>query len=237
MNKTLQILLAEDDETLGYLVKESLEKTGYKVFLAANGEIALDFFATNSFDLCLLDIMMPLRDGLTLSKLIRKKNSQIPIIFLTAKQQERDKIEAFKNGADDYLTKPFSMTELMLRIEAIMRRVNAAQNNIKSNLISTTFELCRFEFDYSQRTLVGFNETKILSAREADLLKLFCENKNTLINRSYILKEIWKDDDYFMAKTMDVFITRLRKLLKSEENLEIKNLYGTGFKLVIKQTT
>lgn len=234
MNKALHILFAEDDPTLSYLVKESLEKAGHLLTLAPNGEVAFDIFINSAFDLCLLDIMMPVKDGLSLSKQIRKKNSKIPIIFLTAKQHEKDKIEAFKNGADDYIVKPFSMTELLLRINAIMRRINSVTENSSEQNPTNKFKFGKFEFDYAQRLLIGFHETKILSAREADLLKLFCENKNTLLYRSHILKEIWKDDDYFMAKTMDVFITRLRKLLKSDTSIEIRNLYGTGFKLVIK---
>jgi two-component system, OmpR family, response regulator len=234
MMKALNILFAEDDQTLGYLVKENLEQKGHSVTIVENGEKAQNELDDKSFDLCLLDIMMPAVDGLTLSSRIRKNNQQLPIIFLTAKQQEADKIAAFKNGADDYLIKPFSLTELNLRIEAVMRRV-LMRTGPEIFREQTQFTLGRLLFDYEQRTLTGFDEIKVLSSREADLLKLFCLNKNVLLNRSYILKEIWRNDDYFMARTMDVFITRLRKLIKKENNIEIKNLYGTGFKMTVKE--
>lgn len=237
MKTILSILVAEDDQTLGFLLKENLEQQGYSIMLATNGADALEFFHKKKFDLCLLDIMLPLKDGLNLCRDIRKKDPDMPVIFLTAKNQERDKIEGLKTGADDYLTKPFSMKELLLRIEAIMRRVHRHHPLYKAHARISVYQLGHLIFDYAQRSLAGKSYVKTLSTREADLLKLFCDNQNELLNRSYILKEIWKDDDYFLNKTMDVFITRLRKLLKDEPGVQIRNLYGTGFKMVVPQTS
>lgn len=227
-----KILAVEDDENLGYLIKENLETMGYDVILCENGNKGLTVFRQNEFQLCILDIMMPLKDGITVAKEIRKINDMVPIIFLTSLRMEKDRIAAFQSGADDFITKPFSMKELALRINAITRRIYQKSSTAPPNYI---FKLGSSSFDSEKRILTVHGENKSLSMREAELLKLFCENKNTLLYRNYILNKIWKNDDYFIAKSMDVYITRLRKLIKNDRALEIQNLYGTGFKFVVKE--
>jgi len=236
MQATINILMVEDDVNLGYLLKENFAGKGLQVHLSRDGEEGWKAFSEFSFDLVLLDIMMPKKDGFSLAKMIRKANEAMPIIFLTAKTFEEDKIEGFTIGCDDYVTKPFSAKELYLRIQAILKRAAlkpgpvslSSQRDIKVGL---------FVFDYENRRLslaIG-GETKKLSTKEAELLLIFCENRNHLLNRSQILKRVWENDDYFAAKSMDVYLTRLRKLLKPDPGIEIQNVHGTGYRLMVTQ--
>lgn len=223
------LLLAEDDPNLGMLLKEYLEAKGFEVSLAVNGEEALNLFLTGTFSLCILDVMMPKKDGFTLAQEIRLKDPAIPVIFLTAKSMKEDTLRGFELGADDYLTKPFVMEELLFRIKAILKRTTSGE--IKPE--STIFSIGKFTLDTDTRSLSLENETVHLTTKETALLKLFCENANRTVSRSYALKLIWGDDSYFNARSMDVYITKLRKHLKADPAVRILNLHGEGFKLVV----
>ena len=231
MEKTIKILLAEDDRNLGGLLKEYLIAKKYDAELFENGELALEAYKKNSYELCIFDVMMPKMDGFALAKEIRKTDEQIPIIFLTAKSLKDDLIEGFESGADDYLTKPFSMDELMLRIKAIMRRVGDSS----SKSTQTQFEIGNYKFDaqYQKLTIAGV-ENK-LTTKESELLRLLCINQNSLLDRNDALNEVWADDNYFNARSMDVYITKLRKHLKADERIQIINIHGKGFKLLIEE--
>jgi DNA-binding response OmpR family regulator len=231
MEKTIKILLAEDDTNLGSLLKEYLLAKKYDAELFENGELALEAYNKGSYDLCIFDVMMPKIDGFALAKEIRKVDEQIPIIFLTAKSLKDDLIEGFESGADDYLTKPFSMDELMLRIKAIMRRVGG--DNSKSTQMQ--FELGNYQFDAQKQLLKIDGEEKKLTTKESELLRLLCINQNALLDRNDALNEVWADDNYFNARSMDVYITKLRKHLKADERIQIINIHGKGFKLLIDE--
>ena len=229
MEQKTKLLLAEDDENLGLLLKEYLIAKGYDASLFPDGEAAYKGFVKEHYDICVLDIMMPKKDGFTLAKDIRIINSDIPIIFLTAKNLKEDVLEGFKMGADDYITKPFSMEELILRIEAILRRTSQeSQSNAQQ-----VFTLGRFTFDTRKQILSDGDETVKLTTKESDLLKLLCQNANKVLERNYALKSIWIDDNYFNARSMDVYITKLRKHLKDEPSVEIINVHGKGYKLIV----
>jgi two-component system, OmpR family, response regulator len=229
MEQKVKLLLAEDDENLGLLLKEYLIAKGYDATLFPDGDAAYKGFMNARYDICILDIMMPKKDGFTLAREIRVVNMDIPIIFLTAKNLKEDVFEGFKLGADDYLTKPFSMEELIFRIEAILRRTSqdAQANN------QMIFKLGKFSFDTRKQTLSEGNEMVKLTTKESDLLKLLCQNANKVLERNYALKSIWIDDNYFNARSMDVYITKLRKHLKDEPSIEIINVHGKGYKLII----
>ena len=230
MSNSIKILLVEDDANLGSLLQEYLIAKGYDCQLETDGDKGIKAFLKNEFDLCALDVMMPIKDGFTLAKEIRNTNKEVPIIFLTAKSLKEDKIEGFQSGADDYLTKPFSMEELLLRIKAILRRTNGA-STVKQEL--KYFEIGSLNFDYDRRVLKGKEDPgQKLTSKEADLLKLLCENTNDVLERNVALNKIWKDDSYFNARSMDVYITKLRKYLKADPKLEIVNMHGRGFKLL-----
>jgi len=222
-----RILLAEDDENLGLLLKEYLHAKGYETDLFADGVHAYKGFITDHYDLCLLDIMMPVKDGFTLAREIRQLNSDIPIIFLTAKSMKEDVFEGFKIGADDYITKPFSMEELLFRIEAILRRTKAGQSDQQDH-----FKIGKYIFDANKQELVFGNQTQKLTTKESELLKLLCNHKNKILERNFALRTIWMDDSYFNARSMDVYITKLRKYLKDDTSLEIINVHGKGYKLI-----
>ena len=224
MNK---ILLVEDDPNLGQILAEYLQLKGFDPVLCGDGEEGLSMYMSNQFDLCLLDIMMPKKDGFTLAKEIRSIDKDLPIIFLTAKTMKDDTIEGFKIGADDYITKPFSMEELLLRINAVLRR-SAPKDEDENN----AFNIGDFTFNYNDQTLTTERESMKLTTKEAHLLKLLCQNKNKTLNRSAALKIIWGDDSYFNARSMDVYITKLRKYLKNDEKLNILTVHGEGFKLI-----
>jgi DNA-binding response OmpR family regulator len=227
MIEKVRILLAEDDDNLGVLLNEYLSVKGYETDLAKDGEKALKLFKINSYDLCIFDIMMPKKDGISLAKDVRILNEKIPIIFLTAKSMKEDVLEGFDAGADDYLTKPFIMEELLARVAAILKRTN-----VKIDDTQTIFKLGDSTFDSNKQIITKDNEEIKLTTKESDLLKLLCVNKNEVLERNYALKVIWQDDNYFNARSMDVYITKLRKHLKNEEDIQILNIHGKGFKLL-----
>ena len=231
MAEKLSILLCEDDENLGMLLREYLNAKGYNAELCADGEAGYKAFLKNKYDLCVLDVMMPKMDGFTLAQEIRKVNTEIPVIFLTAKTLKEDVLEGFKIGADDYLTKPFSMEELTFRIEAILRRVRGKKN--KENSI---YQIGRFVFDTQKQVLTLDGRQTKLTTKESELLSLLCAHANEILQRDFALKSIWIDDNYFNARSMDVYITKLRKHLKDDEDVEIINIHGKGYKLIIPET-
>ncbi len=230
MEQKTKLLLAEDDENLGLLLKEYLVAKGFDAELFPDGEAAYKGFMKDHYDICILDVMMPKKDGFTLAKDIRIVNADIPILFLTAKNMKEDVLEGFKLGADDYITKPFSMEELIFRIEAILRRTS--QDSQASS--QQTFTLGRFTFDTLKQTLADGDNVVKLTTKESDLLKLLCQNANKVLERNYALKSIWIDDNYFNARSMDVYITKLRKHLKDEDSVEIINVHGKGYKLILQ---
>ena len=229
MNPKLRILLAEDDQNLGSLLKEYLQAKAYEVDLLPDGEKAFRSFQKSFYDICILDVMMPLKDGFSVAADIRTINKDIPIIFLTAKSMKEDVLEGFKLGADDYITKPFSMEELLFRIEAILRRTKPDFR--QSNQV--VYKLGSYTFDFQKQVLQNEANMHKLTTKESELLKMLCDNANNILERNYALKTIWLDDSYFNARSMDVYITKLRKYLKDEPSVEILNVHGKGFKLVI----
>jgi two-component system OmpR family response regulator len=227
--KSKKILLAEDDNNLGVLLRNYLIAKNYETNLCINGREALELFQKNEFNICIIDIMMPEMDGLTLAKEIRKINQDIPIIFLTARNQKEDIIEGFKTGADDYITKPFSMEELLYRIEAILRRVTEPVVHKKVE----QYSIGEYSFDTLKQFLTYKDQTIKLTTKESELLELLCRHKNEILERNYALKAIWIDDNYFNARSMDVYITKLRKYLKKDPSVKILNVHGKGYKLLI----
>ncbi len=227
-----KILLAEDDANLGDLLYEYLEFKGYEVRLCKSGTHALGVFLTNSFDICLLDVMMPEMDGFTLAAEIRKQHSEIPIIFLTAKSMEEDRIKGFQMGADDYVTKPFSMEELVMRIQARLRNLEAIKNPEKNKEV--IFEIGEYHFFITTQELrhVPSGDSRKLTGREAQLLQLLCINKNHLLDRQEALETVWKENNQFTSRSMDVYVTKLRKYFILDTKIEIINAHGKGFKLI-----
>ncbi len=225
---TIKILLAEDDVNLGNLLKNYLNAKSYTTTLCVNGSQALDTFASGSFDLCIFDIMMPEMDGLTLAREIRLTNTEIPIIFLTAKNQKEDVLEGFKSGADDYITKPFSMEELLYRVEAILRRTTGASVNKKDE----NYIIGEYTFDPLKQILSHKGVPVKLTTKESELLDLLCRQGTEILERNFALKTIWVDDNYFNARSMDVYITRLRKYLRKDSTVKILNIHGKGYKLI-----
>lgn len=228
MEKT-KVLLVEDDPNLGSLLKEYLEAKGYSTVLATNGKQGYDVFSKDKFGICILDVMMPIKDGFTLAKEIRVLDANIPIVFLTAKSMKEDAIEGFSVGADDYITKPFSMEELLLRIKAILRRTD---NKIIKNSDQEEFKIGKYKFDYKHQVLDLKGVQHKLTTKEAELLKLLCLHANDVLDRNFALKSIWNDDNYFNGRSMDVYIAKLRKYLKEDASVELINVHGKGFKLL-----
>ncbi len=228
MDNKLKILLCEDDENLGMLLREFLQAKGYNADLCHDGEEGYKAFLKGQYDLCVLDVMMPKKDGFTLAQEIRNVNKDVPIIFLTAKSLKEDVFEGFKIGADDYITKPFSMEELVFRISAILRRVRG-----KKDKEITLYKLGKYTFDTQKQVLLIDGVSQKLTTKESELLKLLCLNVNDVLERNFALKAIWIDDNYFNARSMDVYITKLRKLLKDDPEIEIINIHGKGYKLVV----
>ncbi len=224
----IRILLAEDDSNLGSLLKSYLAAKNYETTLFSNGKLALDAFSKKSFDICILDIMMPEMDGITLAKEIRQSDKDVPIIFLSAKNQKEDILDGFKSGADDYVTKPFSMEELLYRIEAILKRTSNAIINKKEE----SYQIGAYTFDTLKQLLVYRNQPIKLTTKESELLELLCRHRNEILERNYALKSIWIDDNYFNARSMDVYITRLRKYLAKDPAVKILNVHGRGYKLI-----
>lgn len=232
-----RILLVEDDQNFGDVLKSYLEMHDYDVVLAKDGQEGYDRFRSGEFDLCVFDVMMPKKDGFTLAREIREKDKEVPIIFLTAKTMKQDVLQGFKLGADDYISKPFNSEELLLRIQAILKRSQKKKDpsdDIKE------FVIGKFHFNYPLRILTfknegGEDEKDKLSPKEAHLLRMFCLYKNDILPRSEALTKIWGEDNYFTARSMDVFVTKLRKYLKRDENIEIVNIHGNGFQLLIRE--
>ena len=219
------IMYVEDDETLSYITKENLERNNYNVTCFKNGKEALNSFSPGIFDICLLDIMLPEADGFTVAENIRKQDRDIPIIFITAKSLKEDKIHGLIIGGDDYIVKPFSIEELILKIEIFLKR-NKITRQSENNEI---FTFGKFKLNFSHLLLESADKKIRLTYREAELLRFFCRNQNTMVTRETILNTLWKDNDYFMGRSMDVFISRLRKHLKSDSNVTIENVHGVGF--------
>ena len=228
METKQHILLCEDDESLGMLLREYLQAKGYDAELYLDGEAGYRAFLKSHFDMCVLDVMMPKKDGFTLAQEIREMNADVPIIFLTAKNLKEDVFEGFKIGADDYITKPFSMDELVFRMEAILRRVRGTKPQSVAQ-----YKFGKFTFD-TQRQILSDGETQVkLTTKESELLILLCAHVNDVLLRELALKSIWIDDNYFNARSMDVYITKLRKHLKSDPTIEITNVHGKGYKLIV----
>lgn len=227
--KRIKILLAEDDSNLGSLLKSYLSAKHMEASLFENGVKALDSFAVKHYDLCILDIMMPEMDGLTLAREIRKINPDMPVIFLTAKSQEDDILEGFKSGADDYITKPFSMEELLYRIQAILKRTTG--NNVRKKK-QEKYTIGKYTFEPLEQLLATGGKSIKLTTKESELLELLCLHKNEILERNFALKSIWIDDNYFNARSMDVYITRLRKYFKKDPSVKILNVHGRGYKLI-----
>lgn len=232
-----KILLVEDDPNLGLLLQDYLQLKGkFDVVLCTDGDEGLKAFTKQNFDLCILDVMMPKKDGFTLGKEIRKTNQHIPIIFATAKAMMEDKISAYDLGGDDYITKPFRIEELLLRINALLKRVSTKEN-INNEPVQTQFEIGDYKFDFTTQ-LIHFKSTQQkLSTKEAELLQLLCLKKNSVLTREEALLSIWHDDNYFNGRSMDVFLSKLRKYLKEDPKVEILNVHGKGYKLLVNQTT
>lgn len=227
--KNSNILLVEDDPSLGFVVKDNLQRSGFGVKLANNGKQAYELFLSNNFDICLLDIMLPEKDGFSLARDIRKTNAEMPIIFITAKSMEEDKIRGFQLGGDDYITKPFSMQELILRVEAVLKRSKKEASNNGKDI----FKIGDYDFHYKTLELIHPSGKKTLTKKEAELLRLLCVHQNTVLERETALKIVWGEDDYFLGRSMDVFISKLRKYLKSDPRIQIINIHGVGFKLEV----
>lgn len=223
-----RILLAEDDENLGSLLQEYLHAKNYEADWMTNGDKAFKAFEKNHYDICILDVMMPVKDGFTLASDIRMLDREMPIIFLTAKSLKEDVLEGFSIGADDYITKPFSMEELIFRIEAILRRTKGNADN-KENC----YNIGEYIFDTQKQTLTINGISQKLTTKETELLRLLCNNMNRVLERNFALKAIWIDDNYFNARSMDVYITKLRKYLKSDTTVQIINVHGKGYKLIV----
>jgi DNA-binding response OmpR family regulator len=222
-----KILLVEDDSTLNFIISDHLSEAGYQVTETSDGEKAFRIFTTDNFDLCLLDVMLPKMDGFSLAKKIRETNQIVPILFLTAKSLPEDKINGFNLGADDYITKPFSMDELLMRIKVFLKRSQPPDSllqEIKSCKVGD------FDFYYDNLTLLHQDTCKTLTYKEAQLLKFFCEHPNTVLSRSEILKSVWGSDDYYLGRSLDVFISRLRKYLNGDPDIKILNIHGIGFR-------
>lgn len=221
-----KILLAEDDVNLGFVIRDNLEQHGFFVDLCKDGEVAWNNFMDHQYDICILDVMMPKMDGFSLATKIRQENAQIPILFLTAKTLKEDKLRGFMLGGDDYITKPFSIEELILRINVFLKRSQAEVNQTKGPIV-----IGEYSFDHGNLLLSILNDERKLTQMEADILGFLCQRKGEVIKRSEILEAIWGEDDYFSGRSLDVFISRLRKYLKSDENISISNYHGVGFKL------
>ena len=223
MDKPIRILLAEDEPNLAQIVKESLESRGFLVNLATDGDQAYQLYTSEHPDVLILDVMMPKQDGFTLAKKIREENQQVPIIFLTAKSQTKDVVEGFEHGGNDYLKKPFSIEELIVRVKSLVNRLKVKQDIIK---------IGNYLFDHKQQLLTINEEEQLLTHRENELLYHLIQRKNEVLDRTFVLKKLWGNDDFFNARSMDVFITKLRKKLKKDSAIQIVNVRGYGYKLI-----
>ncbi|OFX60944.1 MAG: two-component system response regulator [Bacteroidetes bacterium GWB2_41_8] len=226
-NQGEKILLVEDDKTLNFIIKDNLEQAGYVVTSAEDGEAAVKIFSSGKFNLCLFDVMLPKKDGFTLAKEVREIDDHVPIIFLTARSMTEDRITGLTIGGDDYITKPFSMEELLLKIRIFLKRSMGVTD---SSTEKSYYKVGHFNFYFESLVLETSEEKKTLTYKEAELLRYFCDNPNKVLSRSDILKHVWGSDDYYLGRSLDVFISRLRKYLGSDENIKILNLHGIGFR-------
>jgi DNA-binding response OmpR family regulator len=229
MENVKKILLVEDDPSLGFVIKDNLTFKGYQVTLCTDGDEGETTFKNNNFDICIFDVMLPKKDGFALARSVREKDRQIPILFLTAKSMVEDKLAGFQTGADDYITKPFSLEELLCRIEVFLRRAKGVA--VKED---TVFHVGQYEFDPFNLVLRNHVTQKTLTQKEADVLKLLYKNRDRVLKREEILNEVWGNDDYFMGRSMDVFISKLRKYLKDDPAIQIVNYHGVGFRLEVR---
>ncbi len=228
-SRNIKILIVEDDKNMGFLLRENMKVSGFDPVLCTDGQQGFETFKRKKFDICLLDIMLPLKDGLTLATEIRKLDNEVPIVFLTAKSQDEDKIEGFIRGCDDYVSKPFNIEELLLRIRAILKRTHSqAVQEMKDSFVFGDYTL-----NDKERLLESGNSKLSLSAKEAGLLKILILNKNKLVSRSTILKEVWGIDDYYVSKSLDVYLNKIRKLFIDDPNIELMNVHGYGYKLIV----
>jgi DNA-binding response OmpR family regulator len=228
-NHSAQILLVEDDRNLGFVIQDTLKQEGFVVHLASDGKEGLSHFNKGGYDLCLLDVMLPKKDGFSLAEDIRKVDSEVPIVFLTAKGMAQDKVKGFQVGGDDYITKPFSSEELILRIRAILKRNVKFRQEQKVEIT-----LGKYQVDFKNYNLIGPTTQRKLTKKEADLLKLLVEHQGQVLERELLANMVWGDDTYFVGRSMDVFITRLRKYLADDAGISIVNIHGVGFKLVVE---
>ena len=225
VTKKAKVLLAEDDLSLGYVIKDNLQDAGYEVVLCPDGQTAIEKFDKSQFDICLLDVMMPNKDGFTVARKIRQISDMVPILFLTAKSMEEDKIKGFLTGADDYITKPFSMQELLLRMDVFIRRTR----KLHADSIQE-YSIGQMKFSYTDLKLHTASDTFTLTQKEADLLKFLCEHANHILKRDEVLLNVWGKDDYFLGRSMDVFMTKLRKYFKADPNIVLETIHGVGFR-------
>lgn len=228
-----KILLVEDDENMRFMLQDNLEMAGYSTCALSDGQTALSTFVKEEFDLCIFDVMLPKKDGFTLAADIRKLNIEVPIIFLTAKGLKEDRIQGFKIGADDYITKPFSIEEFLLRIEVILKRVYSKATRADNQIM---YQLAGFTFNFNSQQIISGNQALELTNKEAKLLRLFCIHQNKIIERDIIQKAIWEDEGYFVGRSLDVFISRLRKIFKDEPAVNIHTIHGIGYKLEVAGT-
>lgn len=225
------VLLVEDDLNLGEVIRDLLEIKGYRVVLTRDGESSLTTFLKGAFHLCLIDVMLPRMDGFALARAIRKSDREVPIIFLTAKAMKEDRVEGFKAGGDDYVTKPFHTEELLLRIEAVLRR---SRGEASAGGDDAVLSIGAFRFDPGSRTLELRGSKRSLTQKESDLLELFARHRNEVLERDTAMRVIWGAEGYFVSRSMDVYISKLRKLLSADPRVEIQNIHGRGFKLLVR---
>jgi DNA-binding response OmpR family regulator len=230
MNSSVSILLVEDDPSLGFVIQDTLSEAGYRVHLCRDGKEGLRQFNAHGYDLCILDVMMPKKDGFDLARDIRKLDQNVPIVFLTAKSMTEDKVEGFRSGGDDYITKPFSNEEFLLRLEAILRRNKLKEEAVEPEI----YQIGSYSFNPENYELKSDRFSKVLTKKEAGILKILCEQKGRVIERELITNLIWGDDSYFVGRSLDVFITKLRKYLSQDNRVSITNVHGVGFKLDIE---
>ncbi len=223
-----KVLLAEDDLSLSFVIKDNLQDAGYEVTHCADGELAWQQFQKKNFDICLLDVNMPVRDGFSLAKKIRQQSDMIPVLFITAKSLEEDKLKGFQAGADDYITKPFSMQELLMRMDVFLRRTKKLQSDTTEE-----YQLGKLKFAYNELKIYTDSEKLSLTQREADLLKFFAQHLSKILKREELLLNVWGKDDYFLGRSMDVFITKLRKHLKADPDISLETIHGVGFRLQV----
>jgi DNA-binding response OmpR family regulator len=225
MSYKAKVLLAEDDAALGFVIKDSLEEAGYEVILCADGQTAIERFNKNEFDICLLDVMMPHKDGFEVAKKIRQQSDVVPILFLTAKSLEEDKIKGFQSGADDYITKPFSMPELLLRMDVFLRRTKKMYSEKVQD-----YQIGKLKFSFANLTITSPEGNSTLTQKEAELLLFLCQHPNKVLKREEVLLNVWGKDDYFLGRSMDVFITKVRKHFKADPEVILETIHGVGFR-------